>query len=66
MNSTIVCRLSGRIMDSDNPPLAFPVVGQVYSTDALKEMADRADGRVRDPVTGTECSFWELLKVFIT
>ena len=53
-------------MDSDNPPLAFPVVGQVYSTDALKEMADRADGRVRDPVTGTECSFWELLKVFIT
>lgn len=31
VNSTIVCRLSGKIMDADNMPLAFPVNGQVYS-----------------------------------
>lgn len=30
VNSTIVCRLSGKIMDEDNMPMAFPN-GQVYS-----------------------------------
>jgi macrophage erythroblast attacher len=30
VNSTIVCRLSGKIMDADNMPMAFPN-GQVYS-----------------------------------
>lgn len=29
-NSTIVCRLSGKIMDEDNPPMAFSN-GHVYS-----------------------------------
>lgn len=31
VNSTIVCRITGRIMDEDNTPLAFPNSGQVYS-----------------------------------
>ncbi|KAF7794786.1 hypothetical protein EIP86_005928 [Pleurotus ostreatoroseus] len=31
VNSTIVCRLTGRIMDEDNWPMAFPVNGHVYS-----------------------------------
>ncbi len=30
VNSTIVCRLSGKIMNEDNPPMAFPN-GYVYS-----------------------------------
>jgi macrophage erythroblast attacher len=30
LNSTIVCALSGKIMDADNPPLALPN-GYVYS-----------------------------------
>ena len=30
VNSTIVCRLSGKIMDEDNMPMAFPN-GYVYS-----------------------------------
>ena len=29
-NSTIVCRITGKIMDEDNPPMAFPN-GRVYS-----------------------------------
>ena len=29
-NSTIVCRISGKIMDEDNMPMAFPD-GYVYS-----------------------------------
>ena len=31
VNSTIVCRISGRVMDSDNQPMAFPN-GYVYSS----------------------------------
>lgn len=30
-NSTIVCRLTGKIMDENNFPLAFPQHGHVYS-----------------------------------
>ena len=32
-NSTIVCRISGKIMDADNMPMAFPS-GHVYSREA--------------------------------
>lgn len=32
-NSTIVCRISGKIMDEDNMPMAFPN-GYVYSREA--------------------------------
>ncbi|KAI0947987.1 hypothetical protein AcW1_009608 [Taiwanofungus camphoratus] len=38
VNSTIVCRLSGKIMDEDNMPMAFPISGQVYS----KEVRNRS------------------------
>lgn len=31
VNSTIVCRISGEVMDSENEPLAFPN-GNVYSS----------------------------------
>ena len=31
VNSTIVCRVSGKIMEGDNMPLAFPCSGNVYS-----------------------------------
>jgi macrophage erythroblast attacher len=30
-NSTIVCSITGKIMDADNMPLAFPDTGYVYS-----------------------------------
>lgn len=31
VNSTIVCSISGKIMNEDNPPMAFPSNGYVYS-----------------------------------
>lgn len=31
VNSTIVCRITGRIMNEDNSPMAFPQSGSVYS-----------------------------------
>ncbi|PPR04866.1 hypothetical protein CVT26_012697 [Gymnopilus dilepis] len=64
-NSTIVCRISGKIMDADNMPMAFPN-GQVYSLEALEDMAARNGGIVTCPRTNESCSFSALTKVFIS
>jgi macrophage erythroblast attacher len=65
VNSTIVCVLTGKIMDEDNPPMAFPN-GYVYSRGALQEMAERYNGIVTCPRTGVLCDFSALRKVFIS
>ncbi|KAG5351374.1 hypothetical protein C0989_006808 [Termitomyces sp. Mn162] len=64
-NSTIVCRISGKIMDEDNPPMAFPN-GNVYSREALEEMASKNSGLVICPRSGTTCELSMLRKVFIS
>jgi len=64
-NSTIVCYLSGKIMDEDNMPMAFPN-GYVYSTEALEEMAAKNNGKVICPRSGQVCDFTALKKVFIS
>ncbi|KAF8842873.1 hypothetical protein BDN67DRAFT_946606 [Paxillus ammoniavirescens] len=64
-NSTIVCRLSGRIMDEDNMPMAFPD-GHVYSREALKEMASKHNDKVTCPRSGQTSDFDSLKKVFIS
>ena len=40
VNSTIVCRITGRIMDDNNSPLAFPVNGNVYSKEVSRMFVD--------------------------
>ncbi|KAI9509052.1 CTLH/CRA C-terminal to lish motif domain-containing protein [Russula earlei] len=65
VNSTIVCRLSGKIMDEDNAPMAFPN-GYVYSREALEDMSAQNDGKVKCPRTQEECDFSNLKKVFIS
>ncbi|VDC00119.1 unnamed protein product [Peniophora sp. CBMAI 1063] len=65
VNSTIVCRISGKIMNEDNPPMAFPG-GYVYSREALVEMAARNDGQVICPRSGERCDFSSLKKVFVS
>ncbi|KAF9234269.1 CTLH/CRA C-terminal to lish motif domain-containing protein [Melanogaster broomeanus] len=65
-NSTIVCRLSGKIMDEDNMPMAFPEHGYVYSREALEEMAAKNSGKVTCPRSGEVCELKSLKKVFIS
>ncbi|KAF5379199.1 hypothetical protein D9615_005906 [Tricholomella constricta] len=64
-NSTIVCRISGKIMDEDNMPMAFPD-GNVYSKEALEQMAAKNGGLVTCPRSGTTCELSALRKVFIS
>lgn len=81
VNSTIVCRISGEVMDSSNEPLAFPN-GYVYSYkvsrvldcsedevlryQALRHMANSNFDVVTCPRTGESCSFTRLRKVYIS
>ncbi|KAG6811406.1 hypothetical protein H0H92_007599 [Tricholoma furcatifolium] len=64
-NSTIVCRISGKIMDENNPPMVFPN-GNVYSREALEDMAAKNGGKVTCPRSGETCDVSELRKVFIS
>ncbi|KAF9262166.1 hypothetical protein L218DRAFT_960559 [Marasmius fiardii PR-910] len=64
-NSTIVCQITGKIMDEDNMPMAFPN-GYVYSREALEEMAAKGGGTVTCPRTGETCEYVKLRKVFIS
>eukprot|EP00906_Rhabdomonas_costata_P003444 RCo005258 len=63
MNSCLVCRLSGAVMDSNNPPLVLPN-GYVYSYQALSEMF-HAIGGIECPVTHQRYSWDELRKAFV-
>ncbi|EIN08394.1 hypothetical protein PUNSTDRAFT_52824 [Punctularia strigosozonata HHB-11173 SS5] len=65
VNSSIVCSITGKIMDEDNMPMALPN-GYVYSKEALQEMAAKNDGQVTCPRTGYTCDFSDLRKVFIS
>ncbi|KAG8718739.1 GID complex subunit containing RING finger motif [Ceratobasidium sp. 394] len=65
VNSVIVCRITGKIMDEDNPPLCLPN-GQVYSQRALKDQANRNDGRVTCPKTGEVFAFTQARKMYIS
>lgn len=48
--SRLYCRLSKTLMSDDNPPYALPN-GQIYSLEALREMAAKNDGWITCPVT---------------
>ncbi|ODO08072.1 hypothetical protein I350_03655 [Cryptococcus amylolentus CBS 6273] len=60
VNSTIVCRISGEVMDSENGPMAFP------NGYALKEMAKNNFDVVTCPRTRETCAFARLRKVYIS
>ncbi|KAI0764574.1 CTLH/CRA C-terminal to lish motif domain-containing protein [Trametes elegans] len=65
-NSTIVCRMTGKIMDADNMPMALPS-GQVYSKEAWDEIAAKNDGYIFDPhAPGNRYDYSDLKKVFIS
>jgi macrophage erythroblast attacher len=61
--SALICRITGEIMDSSNPPLALPN-GQVYSEKAINEQV-KANGKFVCPVTNQAFEFDKCKKVFI-
>ncbi|KAJ1907456.1 GID complex subunit containing RING finger motif [Tieghemiomyces parasiticus] len=65
VNSNLVCRVTGQLMNEDNPPMKLPN-GRVYSLQALQQMALENNGEVRCPVTGQTFDFTDAKKLFIS
>ncbi|KAK8979382.1 hypothetical protein V6N11_000529 [Hibiscus sabdariffa] len=49
-HSKLVCYITKELMDTENPPQVLPN-GYVYSTKALKEMAEKNNGKITCPRT---------------
>ncbi|KAL1213707.1 MAEA-like protein [Cardamine amara subsp. amara] len=64
-HSKLVCYISRELMDTENPPQVLPN-GYVYSTKALKEMAEKNGGKITCPRTGFVCNDTELVKAYIS
>jgi macrophage erythroblast attacher len=63
-NSCIVCRITGQVMNENNPPMILPN-GHVYSQKALQEMAIKSDGSITCPRTLQVYEYSQAKKVFI-
>jgi hypothetical protein len=64
-HSKLVCYITKELMDTENPPQVLPN-GYVYSTRALKDMADKNDGKITCPRMGLVCNYSDLVKAFIS
>ena len=64
VNSTIVCRISGLVMDENNPPMILPN-GHAYSLQALTDMARENNGFIIDPRSGHKFTLTQCKKAFI-
>lgn len=62
--SRLVCRLTGRLMDDRNPPLALPN-GSVYSQAALQAIAAKHGGYVVCPRTKEKFHISQARRVFV-
>lgn len=64
-HSCLVCRVTGEIMNEDNPPMVLPN-GFVYSKNAVTMISAKNGGKMVCPVTGLVCKVEELRKAFIS
>eukprot|EP01119_Soliformovum_irregulare_P008446 TRINITY_DN21564_c0_g1_i1.p1 TRINITY_DN21564_c0_g1~~TRINITY_DN21564_c0_g1_i1.p1 ORF type:complete len:394 (-),score=63.56 TRINITY_DN21564_c0_g1_i1:71-1252(-) len=64
-NSSLVCRISGQIMNDNNPPMLLPN-GFAYSRQALVDMAEQNDGKITCPRTKEAFSIPDLKKMYIS
>ncbi|KAI9032313.1 CTLH/CRA C-terminal to lish motif domain-containing protein [Hyaloraphidium curvatum] len=65
VNSCIVCRVTGDIMDEHNPPMVLPN-GYVYSLQALQDIAAMHGGQIKCPRTGQLFTIDQARKAFIS
>lgn len=64
MNSCLVCKVTGELMNEDNPPMALPN-GNVYSRKAIEQILNQ-NGKIEDPRSGAVFSLAQCRKVYIS
>ncbi|TNV74966.1 hypothetical protein FGO68_gene15013 [Halteria grandinella] len=65
LGSTWICRISGELMDENNPPMMLPN-HQVYSQKALQQMSDQMKEEVYCPITKEKFKFNQCIRVYLT
>ncbi|CAD8135151.1 unnamed protein product [Paramecium pentaurelia] len=65
LGSTWICRISGELMDENNPPMMLPN-NQVYSQQSLLQMSEQQNGYVYCIVTKQTFKINECVRVFLT
>lgn len=63
-HSKLVCRITGDIMDDNNPPMVLPNQN-VYSLKGLEELAKKNNGLIVDPRGGQTYTLSDAKKLFI-
>ena len=64
-HSSLVCRITGAVMDDDNPPMVLPN-GNAYSRRAIEAaVAASGNGRFSDPLTGAVFPMSEIRRAFV-
>ncbi|KAF2071499.1 hypothetical protein CYY_007177 [Polysphondylium violaceum] len=64
-HSSLVCRITGQIMNEDNPPMVLPN-GNVYCRNAMIDMAKKNNNRIICPRSGNEYKFDDLKRAFVS
>lgn len=64
-HTSLICRISGEIMDENNPPMMLPNY-HIYSEKALRQQAVENDGYVICAKTKVKCKFEKCRKVYIS
>ncbi|EFA81832.1 lissencephaly type-1-like motif-containing protein [Heterostelium album PN500] len=64
-HSSLICKITGEIMDEDNPPMVLPN-GNVYCKNAMLTMATEYNNQITDPKSGNKYDYSELRRAFIS
>jgi len=64
-NSFLICRISGKQMNEDNPPVVLPN-NHVYSNESIRKLVDRNNGIITCPITGQKFTNKEVNKIYLT
>lgn len=62
--SEFICRITGRKMTQDNPPMALPN-GQVFSSEALEKIAQNDNGNIVCPITTEKFTLSQITRVYL-
>jgi macrophage erythroblast attacher len=65
VNSVIVCKITGKVLAGEDTAYALPN-GNVYSGEALEELAKKGNGSIKDPRSDSTYEWRDLKKVYIT
>lgn len=63
--SSLICRITGEIMDEHNPPIMLPN-GEVYSQKGISDLAEKNAGIIICPEKKDEYKLSQIIKIYLS